>query len=153
MTQEPYVVKQARDIGHELFTEITAYFCKNQTVVSEAIFVPMAIFSRIMRTHDAITSLIADDFCPEAAVLVLTQLELRLDVAYTASVPDHATKWLSHEDKKWQVMTIAKKIKTLFRDGGDEAERLKEITQYLHGIKHEYPVYSELGFPVRLARR
>ena len=32
---------------------------------------------------------------------------------------------------------------------GEERLKLKEIAEYLHGIKHGNPIYSELGFPVR----
>jgi hypothetical protein len=147
-TLAPDVRGGARELGHKLFTKTIAYFCARQQIVSEAILVPMAIFSRIVCTHDAIETLIAEGFYTEAAVLVLTQLELRLDIAYTASLPERATEWLSHEDRKWQVMTIGRKIKTLFTNGSESA-RLEEIAQYLHGIKHGNPVYSELGFPMR----
>jgi hypothetical protein len=110
----------------------------------------LIIFSRIVRTHDAIKSLVSDEFYAEAAILVLTQFELGLDIAYTASEIEHATKWLSHEDRKWQVLSTKKKMMALF---SEEKERLKlnEIADCLHGIKHSNPIYSELSFPVRMA--
>lgn len=148
MTHDPAIVKEVREAGHELIRQMCDYFIREQISLSEIVLAPMIIFSRIVRTYDAIKALISDEFYTEAAVLVLTQFELRLDIAYTASEIEHATKWLSHEDRKWQVMSIKKKIATLF---DDEAERskLNEIAEHLHGIKRGNPIYSELGFPVR----
>src|ERR1700746_1764700 len=128
MTRDPAVAKEIRDAGHELLRHMLDYFAQERTLLNEIIFAPLIIFSRIVRTHDAIEALVSDEFYTEAAVLLLTQFELRLDVAYTASGIEHATKWLSHEDKKWPVMSIPKKIQTLFPGESDEDDkRLNEI--------------------------
>jgi hypothetical protein len=148
MERDLAVVKEVREAGHELVRQMCEFFARERTVLSEIVLAPMIIFSRIVRTHDAIQLLVNEEFYTEAAVLILTQFELRLDIAYTASEIKRATKWLSHEDKKWQVISISNKIKTLFTDEG-ERTKLNEIAGHLHGIKHGNPIYSELGFPVR----
>jgi hypothetical protein len=150
ITSDAAIANEVREAGHELLRHMSDYFVQQRTVLNEIILVPLIIFSRIVRTHDAINALIRDEFYTEAAVLLLTQFELRLDIAYTASEIEHATRWLSHEERKWQVMSIPAKIKALFPGVSDEYyKRLKEIVECLHGIKHGNPIYSELGFPVR----
>jgi short subunit fatty acids transporter len=114
MTHDPALAKEVRDAGHELVRQMLDYFVRERTSLNEIVFAALIIFSRIVRTHDAIKSLVSDEFYVEAAILVLTQFELGLDIAYTASEIEHATKWLSHEDRKWQVLSTKKKIMALF---------------------------------------
>ncbi len=146
--REPLVTKKVQDAAFELISQMVEYFQRIDAPLSEIIFVPLIIFFRIARTRDAIEALVRAGFHTEAAVLVLTQFELRLDIAYTARDIEQATEWLSHENTKWSVKSIKDKIKFLLPD---EAERskLNEIATCLHGIKHGNPIYSELGFPVR----
>ena len=128
--------------------KINNYFYREKKHINEIILVPMMIMSRIIRSHDAIDLLLKNGHPSEAAVLALTQFELRLDLAYTASDVKHAAAWLDHENTKLSLMNVKKKINTLF---SDEVERAKlyYIFQCLSGIKHANPVYSELGFPGR----
>ena len=114
MTRDLAVAKEVRDAGHELIRQMGDHFIRERTECSEIIFVPVMIFTRIVHTYDAIESLVSNEFYAEAAVLVLTQFELRLDLAYTASSIEHATKWISHEDTKWPVLSIEKKLKYYF---------------------------------------
>ncbi len=142
--------KAVRNAAHEITSEIMTYFFKEGATINEIITVPITLLGRIIRTHDAIQLLLKEDHPSEAAVLALTQFELRLDLAYTAVDVTHAAAWLEHENLEWSLMSVKKKIRTLF---GDEAERekLNEIFKYLSGIKHGNPVYSELGFPGRVS--
>ena len=140
--------RDVRQSAHDLMLAINNYFCREKKDINEIIFVPTMIMCRIIRTHDAIGLLLENNHPSEATVLALTQFELRLDLAYTASDVKRAGAWLDHENTKWSLMSVKDKLNTLFRE---EAERatLYCIFQYLSGIKHANPVYSELGFPGR----
>ena len=146
------LAKEVREAAHETVTAIMEYFVREQTKINEIIIVPYTIMARIVRTNDAIQLLLKEGHPSEAAVLVLTEFELRLDLAYVAHDVKHAAAWLDHENTKWSLITVGDKINTLF---SDEAERAKlgKIFRFLSGIKHGNPVFSELGFPARIEGR
>ena len=148
-TVDAALARDIRGSAHELMGKINDYFYRDKKHVNEIIFVPMMIMSRIIRTHDAIDLLLKNGHPSEATVLALTQFELRLDLAYTASDVKHAAGWLDHEDRKWSLMSVKDKIETLFSEDAERA-KLYYIFQFLSGIKHANPVYSELGFPARV---
>lgn len=138
-----------RDAATKLTVQIVAYFHSGQKTINEIIIVPLVISARIFRTYDAIQLLLKNGHVSEAAVLALTQFELRLDLAYTAHDVAHATEWLDHENIGWSVaQKMEKKINGLFTDQ-DGRTRLNDIFKYLSGIKHGNPAYSALGFPAR----
>ncbi len=142
--------KAVRDAAHEITMEILNYFVEEGATINEIIIVPITLLGRIIRTHDAIQLLLKEEHPSEAAVLTLTQFELRLDLAYTAVDVKHAAAWREHEKLEWSRLSVKKKIETLFNDDA-EREKLSEIFTYLSGIKHGNPVYSELGFPGRIS--
>lgn len=131
-----------------LIDEIMQYFIDNNPEINESITVPITIVSRMLRTHKAIKVLLESKYPSEAAVLLLTQFELFWDLAYTSRDSKNATAWMDHEDKKWQVLSVSKKIDCIHEKYGDP-ETPKFIFRSLSGIKHGNPVYSELGFSSR----
>lgn len=139
-----------RDAALEITSGIMNYFFKEGATINEIIIVPITLLGRIIRTHDAIQLLLKEEHPSEAAVLALTQFELRLDLAYTADDVKRAAAWLEHEKLERSLLSVKKKIETLFKDEA-ERENLSEIFKYLSGIKHGNPVYSELGFPGRVS--
>jgi hypothetical protein len=147
---EDAVEKAVDKAAHEIIHEIVTHFSEHATTINEIIVVPITLLMRIIRTHDAIQILLKEKHPSEAAVLALTQFELRLDLAYTAHDVKHAAAWLGYENLEWPLLSMKKKIDTLFSDTA-ERENLKKIFTYLSGIKHGNPVYSELGFPGRMS--
>jgi hypothetical protein len=139
--------KAVHDATLQLMTGIIDYFFKQKSTVNEIIFVPISILSRILRTHDAIALLLKNGHYSEAAVLVLTQFELRFDLLYVSSDIKHATAWVAHNNPKMLNTKMKAKLEKLFRPA--EAARLYETFGYLSGIKHGNPLYSELAFPGR----
>ncbi len=139
-----------RDAAFEITSGIMNYFFKEGATINEIIIVPITLLGRIIRTHDAIQLLLKEEHPSEAAVLALTQFELRLDLAYTADDVKHAAAWLEHEKLERSLLSVKNKIETLFEDEAAR-ENLSEIFTYLSGIKHGNPVYSELGFPGRVS--
>jgi hypothetical protein len=138
-----------RDAAAKLIGQIVAYFHDEQKPINEIVIVPLMISARICRTYDAIQLLLENGHPSEAAVLTLTQFELRLDLAHTAHDVAHAAEWLDHDNLGWSVVQkMEKKINGLFSDS-DDRKRLSDIFKYLSGIKHGNPIYSALGFPAR----
>lgn len=146
------LMQEIRKTSFELMFEIVDYFKREKKQINEIIFVPTTLFSRIVRTFDAIDLLLKNNHPSEAAVLTLTQFELRLDLAYVATDVEHATEWLDHEDTKLSLMRVTERINSLFTNQA-QGEILFFIFRCLSGIKHGNPVYSELGFPVRTTGR
>jgi hypothetical protein len=141
--------QKAYDAALNLIAQIGGYFADGKTI-NEIIFVPLAIMSRIIRTHDAIGLLLKNEHYQEAAVLALTQFELRFDLLYVASDIKRAAQWVEHENPKALTQSMKSKLKALFPSA--TADRLYETFGYLSGIKHGNPLYSELGFPGRESR-
>ncbi len=139
--------KAVYDGALQLMMSITDYFFKEKSTINEIIFVPISIMSRILRTHDAIALLLKNEHYSEAAVLILTQFELRFDLLYVSSDIKHATAWVAHENPKALNAGMKAKLEKLFKP--PEVARLYETFGYLSGIKHGNPLYSELAFPGR----
>jgi hypothetical protein len=139
--------KAVYDATLQLMAGITDYFVKQKSAVNEIIFVPISILSRILRTHDAVMLLLKNQHYSEAAVLVLTQFELRFDLLYVSSDIKHATAWVEHENPKTLNTGVKAKLEKLFKPA--EAARLYETFGYLSGIKHGNPLYSEFALPGR----
>jgi hypothetical protein len=139
--------KATYEAALQLMFGITEYFFKEKSTVNEIIFVPLSIMSRILRTHDAIALLLKNEHYSEAAVLVLTQFELRFDLLFVSSDMKRATAWVAHENPKALNIGMRAKLETLFKPA--EVAHLYETFGYLSGIKHGNPLYSELAFPGR----
>jgi hypothetical protein len=146
------LAKEVREASHEIVVAIMEYFCSEQREINEIITVPLTIIARIVRTNDAIQLLLKEGHPSEAAVLALTEFELRLDLAYVAHDVKHAAAWLDHENTRWSLITVGDKLTTLFDDKVERA-KLEKIFRFLSGIKHGNPVFSELGFPARIEGR
>ena len=82
----------------------------------------------------------------DAAILLLTLLELRLDLRFVAQDPSRVAVWLSNTDVARKPWGVTKQIKSLFTH---EAERDAELEMYrfLSMIKHGNPVSGISGFP------
>ena len=124
--------KEVRDRATALFSHLGAHF--KHKGVNEIIIVPMILMARIIRTHDAIGSLCDEKFYADAAILLLTQFDLRLDLWFVCYKPENATLWMGHDDTKWPVSSTKRKIDTLVKPG-EEHDCMAEIYTYLSGIK------------------
>lgn len=138
--------KEVYDAAVNLLGQVATYYAGGGTI-NEIIFGPLAIMTRIIRTYDAIVVLLDNQHAQEAAVLALTQFELRFDLLYVASDIKRATQWVEHDNPKGLNRSMKAKLDALVRP--IQAERLYETFVYLSGIKHGNPLYSELGFPGR----
>jgi hypothetical protein len=132
--------------------EIVGYFHGEKPHVNENIFVPLILFSRVIRLRDAALTLTRAGFPTEAGIIVLSQFEAKLDLVQAATDPKWATRWVEHQDTRQSATPkIARAIEAIFED---EDERMVEqsIFRHLSAMKHGNPASSELGFQVRKAK-
>ena len=135
-----------RESAHDLLAKTLLYFFETQKPISEIIFVPAAIFARIIGTHNSIGSLLHDGYVVDAAVIALAQFELRFQLAWTAHDIKNATAWVAHSNVRSAPMGVGSTINALFPKPSDESDRLHSIFSHLSGVKHANPVMSELVF-------
>lgn len=83
----------------------------------------------------------------DAAILLLTLFELRLDLRYIALEPSRAALWLANSDMTRKQWGVSKQIKAIF---AIESEREAELEMYrfLSMVKHGNPISGISGFPV-----
>lgn len=149
-TPDRALATHIRTAAHELMIQIMGYFREQRQTINEIIVVPLTILARIIRSHDAIELLVKNNHPSEAAVLLLTQFELRFALAVTASDINEATQWIEHEDMTKLSQNMRARIDQLYQSDADRV-RVYSIFRLLSGVKHGNPAYSELGFPARAA--
>ena len=141
------VFAETRDKAHELIAQTNLYFVNKP--INEIIFVPTAIYTRIIGTHDSIGLLLDSGYIADAAAIVLTQFELRVQLAWTAHDIKNASQWVAHADLLNAPKKIITTINQLFPGETDHKRRLRSIYSHLSGVKHANPVMSELVFSGR----
>lgn len=102
---------------------------------------------RMADTSLSIELLVSKGRWRDASTLLLTLVELRLDLQYIAAQPSRAGKWLDHQDQGRKPWRVATQIRSLFPEGG---ERDAELANYrtFSTIKHGNPAVGGLAFPV-----
>jgi hypothetical protein len=86
----------------------------------------------------------------DSAILVLTLMELRLDLQYAAQDSTRASQWLSNADKGRKPWRVGAQIKAVFHERG---ERTAELANYQHFsmVKHGNPLGGIASFPAELS--
>jgi len=117
--------------------------------VNELFFVPVIILSRMLRQHDAIEVLLPQGFVPEAAILVLTQFELCLDVLYLDNNVHRATEWMDHESMRHAPWKVKDKIEEVYSSDPPIRDAKQKYFEVLSAIKHGNPLAGGFGFGIR----
>ena len=143
---------QARKIRNDataLHADVVGYFQSAKLQINELIIVPLIIFSRILRLHEAALTLIDARFPNEAGIIVLSQFEACLDIVQAADDIKWAARWLEHKNTRDSATpNVTKTIEKLFKDDHDREIEIS-IFRNLSAMKHGNPASSELGFQVR----
>jgi hypothetical protein len=116
--------------AHDLLSRIVQYFYETKAPLNEIIFVPVAIMGRILGSYDSINLLLENGNPVDAAIIVLTQFEMRLDLAWAAHDVKNATRWVDHAVVSNTPLKVASRIDKLF---GTEGTQIKEL--YKHGSR------------------
>jgi hypothetical protein len=95
------------------------------------IFVPLIIFSRILRLHEAALTLIDARFPNETGIIVLSQFEASLDIVQAADDIKWAARWLEHKNTRHSATpNITKTIEKLFKNDHDREIEISKSLGY-----------------------
>lgn len=110
----------------------------------------LGVLDRMMECALSVEVLASKGRPRDAAVLVLTLIELRLDLQYAAQDPTRASVWLANADKGRKPWRVGDQIRAIFQDPG---EREAELANYRHFsmVKHGNPLGGVASFPVELS--
>ncbi|UCF32511.1 MAG: hypothetical protein JSV78_09260 [Phycisphaerales bacterium] len=139
------IVQDLRRASNKMFVTTVQQAGKRSLTKSNKFFLLALI--RMTECLQSIELLISKNMKRDAAVLLLTLMELRLDMAHIADDKTRADEWFSHskEGKKpWRVHDL---INKLFPD---ESERKAWQANYriFSMIKHGNPKSGTMGFPL-----
>jgi hypothetical protein len=116
---------------------------KSPTVV----IVSVGVLHRMAECALSIELLASKGFLRDAATLILTLMELRLDLQYMARVRGRDVEWLSHAAQSRKPWPVHREIEELYPD---DNERDAELANYrtFSTIKHANPAGGNAAFPL-----
>ncbi len=119
-------------------------------VVGPEFTMTVGVLLRIMECALSVEVLASKGRQRDAAVLVLTLMELRLDLQYVAQDPTRASVWLEHADKGRKPWRVGTQIKATCQE---PREREAEFANYQHFsmVKHGNPLGGIASFPVEMS--
>ena len=101
-----------RTIINELISDILIQ--NKNSLVSVGILI--GILNRQQECSTASMFLASRNFFRDSATLILTLMELRLDLAYIAKSKDNELNWISQEESKKKLWSVSKQIKNVAKD-------------------------------------
>lgn len=111
------------------------------------------VLSLIQRTTDC--SLSIETLClknrdRDAAILILSLIELRYDIKYIARNMDRVNEWIDHTKQNKKPWPVRSQIDELYRDSEHEAE--VGLYRQFSMVKHCNPAGLSFAFPVAATR-
>ena len=83
----------------------------------------------------------------DAAILILSIFELRLDLQYIALDTSRATTWIEHAEERVKPWSVKKQLRAVYANS-DELETQRELYRKYSMVKHCNPVGGDLAFPM-----
>lgn len=116
--------------------------------LTQSNFVSLKVLFRLKECMVSIELLISKGLARDAAQLLLTLMELRLEMQYVSENSSHASDWIACSRQNKKPWTVDFLIKNLFPNDED---RHTERSNYKHllQIKHSDPMGSQPSFPVK----
>lgn len=110
----------------------------------------LGVLDRMMECTLSVEVLASKGRPRDAAVLVLTLMELRLDLQYAAQDSTRASVWLANVDKGRKPWRVGAQIRAIYQD---LRECEAELANYRHFsmAKHGNPLGGIASFPVELS--
>ncbi len=110
-------------------------------------FVSMRILFRLQESMKSIETLVVKGLTRDAAILLISLIETRMEMEYIASNHAHADKWITETNKNKKPWKINFLIKELFPE---KVERKKEKDNYKYclKIKHGNPMGEQSDFQI-----
>lgn len=111
------------------------------------LIVVVGVFHRMAECTLSIELLASKGFVRDAATLLLTLIELRLDLQYIAQSPGREDEWLKHTTENRKPWTVRQQITEIFDDTN---ERDAEFANYrtFSMVKHGNPAGWTASFPI-----
>lgn len=127
-----------------------ALLARRGIVVGQEFIMTFGVLDRMMECALSVEILALKGRPRDAAVLVLTLMELRLDLQYVAQDSTRAPVWLANADKGRKPWRVSAQIKEMYQD---LREREAELANYRHFsmVKHGNPLGGIVSFPVELS--
>jgi hypothetical protein len=128
----------------------TALLARRDIAVGPEFIMTLGVLDRMMECTLSIEVLASKGRQRDAAVLVLTLMELRLDLQYAAQDSNRASAWLANTDKGRKPWRVGAQIRAIFQD---LREREAELENYRHFsmVKHGNPLGGIASFPVEMS--
>lgn len=123
---------------------------RGDCVVDQPFIMTLGVLHRMMECALSAEFLASKGRPRDAAVLVLTLTELRLDLQYAAQDSTRASVWLANADKGRKPWSVSAQIKAIYEE---PRERQAELANYrfLSMVKHGNPLGGIASFPVELS--
>ena len=116
--------------------------------LTQSNFVSLKILFRLKECMVSIELLISKGLARDAAQLLLTLMELRLEMQYIAENPSRADEWIAgnrQNIKPWPVDVLIKHLFPNVDDQNTEHSNYRHLLQ----IKHSDPMGTQPSFPVK----
>jgi hypothetical protein len=138
-------VQKMRSVILKTVTSLAAQNAQADRVAP--MIVVAGVFHRIAECTLSVELLATKGFVRDAATLLLTLMELRLDLQYIALLPGREDGWLEHCVENKKPWTVRQQINEIFPD---VREREAEIANYrsLSMVKHGNPAGGIASFSV-----
>ena len=107
----------------------------------------LAILNRITEASLSAEVLCSTNRVRDAAILILSIHELRLDLQYVSQDSTRAGTWLRHAQEQRKPWRVASQIRDLYSSSGDRAAEQAVYRQYSMA-KHGNPVGGTFAFPI-----
>ncbi|MDT3779172.1 DUF5677 domain-containing protein [Nitrospira sp. MA-1] len=119
----------------------------DQASKASPMIVVTGVFHRMAECTLSIELLASKGFVRDAAILLVTLIELRLDLQYIALSPGRVDDWLKHKTKNQKPWKVKKQILEIFRNTN---ERDAEVENYctFSMVKHGNPAGETATFPI-----
>jgi hypothetical protein len=123
---------------------------RRRSVVDQQFIMTVGVLYRMMECALSVEFLASKGRHRDAAVLVLTLMELRLDLQYAAQESARASVWLANTEQGFKPWRVTKQIKAVFQE---PREHEAELANYRHFsmVKHGNPLGGVASFPVGLS--
>ena len=119
--------------------------------VTAPVRVTLAILNRLAEGALSVELLCHKNRTRDAAVLLLSLLELRLDLQYIALDQSRADTWLDHTQENKKPWPVSKQIREIYTTRS-ELDAESKIYRWYSMIKHGNPVGENLTFRIAVKR-
>lgn len=136
-------VKTQKAIISEIIQEIIDQN-KNSLVT---IGILIGILNRQQECSAASMFLASRSFFRDSATLILTLMELRLDLEYIAKDESNELNWISQDKSNKKLWRVKDQILSVAKDESEKSADLK-VYQFLSIIKHGNPTHGHLAFNI-----